>query len=132
VVGDPKPMTSGNSALKGFECSILEFNNPSAIQTDQVIVMAPFRSGFISGLSVSKFSLSSQAETSEKFKGTIDGDVADFRIGSGDLGINLCEVLMPGGIEEDGEDLFPLFGGLQPFFGDACLKETAFQSHSQF
>jgi len=120
-------MTPGDSVLKGFECLILEFNNLSTIQADQVIVMGPLRSGLISGLSVSEFSLGGQAEASEELQGAIDGDVADFRVCFGDLRINLCKVLVSGGIEKDGEDLFPLFGRLQPFSRNTGLKETVFQ-----
>ena len=127
MVRDPEPMTPGDSVLKGFECLILEFNNLSTIQADQVIVMGPLRSGLISGLSVSEFSLGGQAEASEELQGAIDGDVADFRVCFGDLRINLCKVLVSGGIEKGGEDLFPLFGRLQPFSRNACLKETVFQ-----
>lgn len=132
MVGDPEPMPFGNSVLEGFECLILEFHDLSAIQTDQVIVMAPFRSGLISGLSVSKFSLGCQAETGEELQGTINGDVADFGICFSDLSIDFRKVLMSGRVEKDREDLFPLFGCLQSFFGNACLKETALQWTSQF
>jgi len=127
VVRDPELMTSGDSGLKGFECLILEFDNLSAVQTDQVVVMTSLESGFIPGLSVNKFSLGCQAEASEELQGTIDGDIADFRISFSDLCINLCKVLVSGGIEKDGEDLFPLFGRLQSFSRNVCLKETIFQ-----
>jgi hypothetical protein len=97
-MGDLKTVTLGNAILKGFKCWVLEFNNLSAIETDQVIMVAPFRSGFISGLSVSKFSLGGQTETCEEPQGAVNGGIADFGIGFGDLGINLGKALMPGRI----------------------------------
>jgi hypothetical protein len=101
-------MTPGDCILEGFEGLILKFNNVSAIQTDQVIVMASFQGGFIPGLSVGKFSLGRQAETGEELQGAIDRHVADFRIDFGDLRIDLGKVFVSGGTEKDFEDLFPL------------------------
>ena len=62
VVKDFKMVTLGNPVLKGFEGLVLEFDNLPAIETDQVIMVAPLRSGFISGLSIGKFSLRRQTQ----------------------------------------------------------------------
>jgi hypothetical protein len=129
-MGDLKTVTLGNAILKGFKCWVLEFNNLSAIETDQVIMVAPFRSGFKSGLSVSEFSLGGQTETSEEPQGAVNGGIADFGIGFCDLGINLGKALMPGRIQKDIEDLFPLSGRLQSFFRNPCPKEIGFHGSS--
>ena len=42
MIGDLKPVALCNSILKGFKPSVLEFNDLSAIEADQVIVMVPF------------------------------------------------------------------------------------------
>jgi hypothetical protein len=49
-----------------------------------------------------------------------------------DLGINLGKAFVAGRVQEDVENLFPLFGCLQPFFGDPCLKEIGFNRSSSF
>jgi hypothetical protein len=89
-----KMMTLGNTVLKGLKGLIFKFNNLSAIETDQVVMMASFRSGFVSGLSIGKFPLIRQTETSEELQGSINRGVSDFRIHPGNLGINLREILM--------------------------------------
>ena len=90
-------------------------------------MVAPLRCGFISGLPVSKFSLSCQTQASEEFQRTINGDVADFRVYFSNLRINLRKVLVSGRVEKGGDDLFPLLRRLQPFPRNARLKETFFQ-----
>ena len=45
MMKDLKTVTLGNPVLKGFKSSVLELNNLSAIETDQVIVMASFEAG---------------------------------------------------------------------------------------
>jgi hypothetical protein len=132
MMEDLKLVTLGDPTLKGFKSLVLEFNNLSAIDTDQVIMVSSFRSGFISGLSINKFPLGCQTETGEELQGAINGYAADFRICFGDLEINLVEALMPGQIQEDVENLFPLFGRLQPFFRNPCLKEIGFNGPSSF
>jgi hypothetical protein len=132
MIEDLKPVTLRNPTLKGFKSLVLEFNNLSAIETDQVIMMSSFRSGFISGLPISKFPLGCQAETGEELQGAIDGYAPDFRICFSNLGINLVKALMPGQIQEDVENLFPLFGCLQPFFRNPCPKEFGFNGPSSF
>jgi hypothetical protein len=42
MIRDLKPVTLRNSILKGFKRLVLEFNDLSAIEADQVIVMVPF------------------------------------------------------------------------------------------
>jgi hypothetical protein len=42
------------------------------------------------------------------------------------LGINLWKTLVAGRVEEDVENLLPLFGRLQPYFRDACFKRIGF------
>lgn len=128
VMRDPEPMASGDSVLKGFECLVLKFNNLSAIQTNQVIVVAPLPSRLVPGLSISESSLGGQTQPSEELEGTIDGDIANFGIGFCDLRIDLCKALVPGRIEKNSKDLFPLLCRLQPFAGNACSKEAVFHS----
>ena len=90
-----KSVTLGNSILEGLKSSILKFDNLSAIQTDQMIMMPSFRNRLISGLSVTEFSLTGQAETGEELQGAVYGSIANFRICFSDLGINLWKVFMP-------------------------------------
>jgi hypothetical protein len=95
MIKNLKMMTPGNTVLKGLKGLILKFNNLPAIETDQVVMMAPLRNGFVSGLSISKFSLIRQTETGEELQGSVDRSVSDFRIRSGNLDIDLREILMP-------------------------------------
>jgi hypothetical protein len=53
-------------------------------------------------------------------------------VGFSDLGINLGKALVAGRVQENVENLFPLFGGLQPFFRDSGLKEVGFNRGSSF
>jgi hypothetical protein len=57
VMGDLKAVTLGDPPLEGFECLVLEFNDLSAIEANEVIMVGPFRSRLKSGLSVGEFSL---------------------------------------------------------------------------
>ncbi len=132
MVRDFKAVTVGNPLLKGLEGLVLEFEDLSAIHANQVIMMASFGSGFISGFPVGKFSLGSQTKAGEEFQGPVNGRMADLRIGFDDLGEDLSKTLMSGGVEEDVENLFPLFRRLQPFFGDSCFKEDGFYRLSPF
>ena len=61
-----KTVAFGNTVLKRLKGLILEFNNLPAIEADQMVMVAAFRSGFVSGLSVIKFSLIRQTETGEE------------------------------------------------------------------
>jgi hypothetical protein len=132
MMGDLKSVTLGNAILKGFKGRVLKLDDPTAIKTDQVVVMAPFGSGFISGLSVSKFSLGRQTETGEKLQRAVNGCVANLGIRLDNLGINLGEVLMAGRVQKDTEDFFPLPGCLQPFFVDLCFEEIIFHRLPSF
>ena len=116
MMGNLKAVTLGNPPLEGFEGLVLELNNFSATQTDQVIVVASFRSRFVSRLPILKFSSSGQTQPGQKLESAVNGDIADSRVGFGHLGINLCETPVSGGVQEDVENLFPLLGRLQPFF----------------
>jgi len=105
-------ITLGNAILKCFEGLVLEFDDLPTPEADQVIMVSLSLSRFILGLSIRKFPLSGQAKTGEKLQGSIDRCVANFRIDLGDLGIDLSQVLMARGTEEDIEDLLPLLGCL--------------------
>jgi hypothetical protein len=120
----------GNAILKCFKGFILEFNNLTALEADQVIVVALSLSGFILCLSIRKFSLSGEAQTGEKLEGSIDRRIANFGIDLGHLGIDLTQILMPRGVEEDVENLFPLFGRLQAFSRNPRLKKILLNGKS--
>jgi hypothetical protein len=62
----------------------------------------------------------------EEFQGAVNRRVADFGINFDDLSKNLSEALVPRGVQEDVENFFPLFGRVQPFFGNPFLKEVRF------
>jgi hypothetical protein len=68
----------------------------------------------------------------QKLESAVNGDVADFRVGLSHLGINLCKTLVAGRVQEDVENLFPLFGRLQPFFRYPGLKEVGFDKPPSF
>lgn len=121
-----EPVTLGNVVLKRFESFVLEFDNLSTPETDQMVMMAPSGSGFILSLSRCKLSLISQAEAGEKLQGPIDRRIANFGIDLSDLGIDLGKVLVLRGVEKDIQDLLPLLGGLQPFPTDPCFEEVLF------
>lgn len=66
MVKNSETVTLGNAILKRFKGFILEFDNLSTSEADQVVMMAPSGSGFILSLSPGKFSLISQAEAGEE------------------------------------------------------------------
>lgn len=107
-----EPVALGNAILKCFEGIILEFNNLSTLEADQMIMVLLSLGGFILSLSIRKFSLGGQAETGEKLQGPVDGGVAYLRMDLRHLGIDLSKVLMARGIEKDIKNLFPLPGRL--------------------
>ena len=127
-----KTVAVGDGVLEGFEGFVFKFDDFAAIEADQVIMVASFRSRFVSRLPILEFSSVGQTQPGQELEGTVNGDVADFRVGFGDLGINLCKTLVAGGVQEDVENLFPLFGRLQPFFRDPGLKEVGFDKPPQF
>jgi hypothetical protein len=126
VVKNFKMVTLGNAILKRFQGFILEFDNLSTSEADQVVMMAPSGSGFILSLSRGKLSLISQAEAGEKLQSSVDRRIANFGIDLSDLGIDLGKVLVLRGVEKDIQDLLPLLGGLQPFPTDPCFEEALF------
>ncbi len=119
---DFKAMISCNPILKGFKAIVFEFDDLPTAQTDQMIMVRPFVDGFVPGPPIGKFSLGGQAQAGQKLECPIDGRVTDLRIHPDHLGVDLSQVLMPGGIEEDIEDLCALTGGLKPFFGNQNLE----------
>jgi hypothetical protein len=130
VVRDFKTVALSNVVLKCFNVFILKFNDLSTPETNQMIMMAPSRSGFISGLSIGKFSLDCKARTGEELQGSINGRITNFRIDLHDLGIDLGEVLMAVRVKKDVEDLLPLFGRLQPLSRNPSLKQIGFHKTS--
>ncbi len=108
--------------LKGFEDLVFKFDNLPTAQADQMVMVGALGSGFVSGLSVGKLSLGGETQAGEKLEGPVDRCIADLRVHLDHLGIDLSEVFMAGGVEEDIEDLRPLTGGLEPLFGDEGLK----------
>jgi hypothetical protein len=109
VAEDLKMVTLGDVFLEGFNCLILKFDNLPALQTDEVIMVFPFRNGLIAGFSISEFSFFCQAQPGKELHGPIDRRVTDLGIDFHHLGINLSQVLMPEGVQENVEDFLPLF-----------------------
>jgi hypothetical protein len=126
VVKDLKTVMPGDAVLKGFDGLVLEFDNPSAIKANEVIMVALFRCGFIPGLPIGKFPLGCQTKTGKELQGSIDGGIANFGIHFRHLRVDLGEILMAGRVEEDVEDLLPLLGCLQPFSRDPFLEKIGF------
>jgi hypothetical protein len=131
VVKNFETMPLGDAVLEGFKCLVLKLDNLSTPKADQMVMVPLFRRRLIPSLSVCKFSLGSQPQTGQEFKGTIDGGEPNFWMGLCHLGINLSQVLMARRIEKDVENLFPLFGCLQtlcrdPRFEGCCFNERAF------
>ena len=89
-------VTLGNPILEGFERRVLELNDLSAIETNQVIVVASLQSRFISRLAVFKFSSGGETQPGQELEGSVDGDVADFGVDFNNLSINLRETLVAG------------------------------------
>ncbi len=103
-----------NVPLERFNRFILKFDDLPTLQTDEVIMVFPFRNGLVAGLSIGELSLFRQAQSGKEFHGSIDRRVANLGIDLRHLGINLCQVLMPEGVQKDVEDFLPLFRGLEP------------------
>jgi len=130
MMGSLKTVTLGNPLLKGFKSRILELNDLSATEADEVVMVGSIGSRFVSRFPILKFSSSGQTKPGQKLEGAVHGNIADFRVGFSNLGINLCETLVPGGVQKGVEDLFPLLCCLQPFLGDPCFKEVSFYEWS--
>ena len=116
MMEDLETLLLGNPLLKGFDPIVFKFDNLPAVKTDQVIMVSPFPGGLISGLSIGKFSLGCQPQPGEELEGSIDRRITDPRIQFRYLSVDLGKVFMPGGVEEDIEDLRSLTGGLDSFF----------------
>jgi hypothetical protein len=122
MVRNFEPVTLGNAVLKGFHVFIFEFDDLSTLKADQVIMMALSRSGFVSGLSIRKFSLDCKTGAGKELQGTINCGIANFGIGFYDLGVDLREVFVALRVEEDVKDFLPLFGCIQSFSRNPSLK----------
>jgi hypothetical protein len=104
----------GDTSLKRFQGLVFKFNNLTASEADEVIVMAPSRDRFVPGLSVSKFAFLGQTEAGEKLQSSINRRIADPRIGLRYQGIKLSKILVARGAQKDIKDLLSLPGRLQP------------------
>ena len=104
----------GDISLKCFQGLVFKFNNLTAPEADEVIVMAPSRDRFVPGLSVSKFAFLGQTEAGEKLQGSINRRITNPRIGLRYQGIDLSKILVPRGAQKDIENLLSLLGRLQP------------------
>jgi hypothetical protein len=89
-----------------------------------MVMVGSLGSGFVSGLTIGKFSLGGKTQAGEKLEGPIDRGITDLRIRLGHLGIDLRKVFMACGVKEDVEDLRPLPGGLKPLFRDQGFKSV--------
>jgi len=125
-------VTLGNAILKCFEGFILEFDNPAALEADQMIMVALALGRFILGLSIRPFPLGGQTQTGEKLQGSIDRRIANLGIHLGHLGIDLTQVLMSRGVEKDPENLFPLFGRFQALSRSSRLEQILFEGRLHF
>ena len=132
MVEDFKSVMAGNAVLKCFEGVIFKFQDLSAVEADQVIMMASLSHRFVSGLSVGKFSLNGKTKTGQELEGPIDGGIADFGIDLGHLGVNLGEVSMARRTEEYPEDFFPLSGRLEPLRGNQSLEKRGAHKKRDF
>jgi hypothetical protein len=132
MVQDLEAVTLGDPFLQRFEGVILELNNLSAFKADQMIMMGFRRNRFIPGLSVIELPLGGQAEAGEKLQGPVYRGIPDLRVFLRDLGMNLREVTVSGGVEKHPENLFPLPGRFQPFFGNFRLEQRDFQPAGLF
>jgi len=126
MVRDFETIALSNAVLKGFHIFVLKFHDLSTPKTDKMIMMAPSRSGFISGLSIAKFSLDCKTGTGEELQGSVNSRITNFGIDLYDLGIDLSEVLMALRIKEDIDDFLPLFGRIQPFSRNPSPKQIGF------
>jgi hypothetical protein len=107
-------VTVSNRFLKRFQGLVFKFNNLTAPEADEMIMMAPSRDRFVPGLSVSKFAFLGQTEAGEKLQGSINRRITNPRIGLRYQGIDLSKILVPRGAQKDIENLLSLLGCLQP------------------
>ncbi len=132
MVGNLETVSLGNPLLKGLQGLVFEFDDLSAFQADEMIMVASLGCGFISRFPVLEFPPGGQAQPGQKLEGAVNGDVADLGVGLGDLGINLRETPVPGGAQKGVENLLPLLRCLQSFFGDPCFKQVGWDRPSPF
>ncbi len=114
VMKDLEPIMVRDTFLERFECVVLELDDFSATQTDQVIVMPFFRDGFIPCFTVREFAFLCEPQTGKKFKRSIDRGVSDLGVDPGDKRIDLGKILVARRAQKNVEDLLPLFGRVQP------------------
>ncbi len=126
MMGNHKAIALSNPLLESLKGWILELDDFSTIQADEVIMVGSFRGGFISRFPILKFSSSGQTQLGQQLERAVNGDVADPRMGLSHLGINLREALVAGGVQEDVENLLPLLGCLQSFSRDPCFEKPGF------
>ncbi len=105
-------VTLGNALLKCFEGIVLKFDNLATFEANQMIMVVLPLDGLVLSFSIRKSPLGGQAKLGEKLERSIDGRVTNLRIDLGHLGIDLSQVPMAGGIEEDLKNLFSLSGRL--------------------
>ena len=106
-----KPVACRNGVLEFLDPRLLEFGDGAAAHADEVIVMASLVGKFVSCVPVVELAFVHDIALSEHLHGSIDGRIANARIGNAnslEKGIN-GEVLVH--IEERVDDQTPLLCG---------------------
>jgi hypothetical protein len=95
MVGNDKVMFLSHQPLQGFDSRIFKFQDPTAVQTDQMIMMFSMRNCFEVTCLPIKFSFSSQPATGKQLERSIDGGQSDSGVFFPDGGQQLFTGTMP-------------------------------------
>ena len=78
-----------DAILEGFQGLIFKFDDVSATEADQVIMMIALGDRFVTRFAVGELPLGRKPKTGEELQGSINGGIADFGVDFRDPGVNL-------------------------------------------
>ena len=101
----------GDESLQLLDLLVAEFDDPAALQIDQVIVVVA-RHFLVARAAISEIVTSEDVGLFKQPHGAIDRGDADPRIDRGGAAVDLLDIGMVGGIRQHARDDAPLLGHL--------------------
>jgi hypothetical protein len=115
VIFYDKTMPAGDFVLQLFDLGIFEFDDQTATAADQVVVMLLAEHQFETALPVTEIPFGGNAAFGEQLEGPMDRGIADVRIFTAHLQVELFSGQMRGLLKKFLQDDHPLVGIFQPF-----------------